>query len=157
MSLKIAPLAAFAAPIVALAVAGCAQTSETLKHAGLTRPAQACVDTDLTVYFEEGADQLTAPGQRLVGTTARRLKRCDVLRARVVGLADAPGAPADNLTLSQRRSQRVVEALAAAGLPAPTFELAAEGEAGALTPDGREAPLRRRAEVHLTVRPRPAG
>jgi outer membrane protein OmpA-like peptidoglycan-associated protein len=137
---------------LAACACACAPVHGAMRQVGLGGP--ACADTTLTLYFDEGSDQLTAPGKRLIDTTARHLKRCAVARAVVVGLADAPGAPADNRVLSQRRAERVTEALAAAGLPAPTFELTAEGEAGAVTADGRLAPLRRRADVRLTVQPR---
>jgi hypothetical protein len=43
----------------------------------------------------------------------------------------------------------VTAALASARLPAAEFRVAAAGEAGALTPDGKAAPLRRRADVVL--------
>lgn len=48
----------------------------------------------------------------------------------------------------------MAEALRRQGIPAPQFELAAVGEDGAALADGREAPVRRRAEVFLTVAPR---
>ncbi len=81
------------------------------------------------------------------------MRPCRVVRARVVGLADATGTPEANHTLSQQRAVQVAEALRRNGLPAPTFEIAAAGEQGALTPDGRADPVRRRAEVFLEVAP----
>jgi hypothetical protein len=47
----------------------------------------------------------------------------------------------------------VAAALAAAGLPRPTFSLEAFGQSGALTPDGTPEPLRRRAEVVVRASP----
>lgn len=119
----------------------------------LVRPAQTCVDTQFTVYFNEGSARLTDPAMQLVRTTAQGLKACRVTGVRVVGLADATGTPEANRTLSQRRAVEVARALQGQGLPAPVFEIAAAGESGAMTADGREDPVRRRAEVFLTVTP----
>ena len=66
----------------------------------------------------------------------------------VLGLADAAGAPGVNLELSKRRAQSVAAALAANGLPTAEFQVAAGGQDGAVTADGK-APLRRRADVTL--------
>jgi len=89
-----------------------------------------------------------------IALQAGRLAGCEVRRVRVLGLADATGTPEANLTLSQRRARETAEALAAAGLPAPVFDVAAAGDAGAVTADGADQPLRRRAEVVIDARPR---
>ena len=141
---------------VILALAGAALAAcETMPRtrADLVRPADTCADTQFTVYFDEGSARLTGPARQLVEATSRGLKPCRVLRTRVVGLADATGTPEANLTLSQRRAVEVSRALQAQGLPAPTFEIMAAGDTGALTADGREDPVRRRAEVYLAVSP----
>lgn len=135
--------------VAALATAGCNHIPRT--RADLVMPAPQCEDTQLTIYFDEGSRRLTQPALQLIEETSRRLRPCNVVGARVVGLADATGAPEANQTLSQRRAMEVVAALRRHGLPAPTFEIAAAGEAGALTSDGREDPVRRRAEVFLAV------
>lgn len=125
-----------------------------MTRADLVQAATPCVDSHFTVYFNEGSNRLTRPATQLISETGRSLKDCSISRARVVGLADATGTPEANRTLSQRRAAVVADALRAQGIPAPQFELAAAGEDGAVTADGREAPMRRQADVFLTVVPR---
>ncbi|HYE42716.1 MAG TPA: OmpA family protein, partial [Caulobacteraceae bacterium] len=139
--------------IGAAASAGCANLGWPRDRADLVVPTATCTDTDFIIYFNEGSDRLTQPAMQLIRETTRNLKTCRITRARVVGLADATGAPQANLTLSQRRALRAAEALRAEGVPAPSFEIDAGGAAGALTADGRDDPVRRRAVVFLSVAP----
>ena len=75
-------------------------------------------------------------------------------KIQVLGLADArSGTAAANQSLSERRARSVAEALAAAGLPAPAFEVAAAGAEGAVV-NGVNDPLRRRTEVVIEAQPR---
>ena len=146
-----------AGTILASAVAAtgaCADLGWPRKRTDLVVAVTPCADTNFTIYFNEGSDRLTQPALQLVRETADRLKACSITHARVVGLADATGAPQANLTLSQRRALKVAEALRAQGIPAPAFEIDAAGDAGSMTSDGREDPVRRRAEVYLSVGPR---
>jgi outer membrane protein OmpA-like peptidoglycan-associated protein len=110
-----------------------------------------CVDTAFPIYFEEGSDQLTQPALQVLAQTATRMKSCRITEARVLGLADAGGTNAANMAVSQGRARKVTEALAAQGLPAPQFEVAAAGAQGAVTPEGAAEPVRRRTEVLLRV------
>lgn len=126
----------------ALLLAGC----ETLSRSDLVAEPQVCVATTLPVYFSEGEAGLTDPARELIRTTAESLRSCNIQRVRVVGLASATGGIAANLTLSEQRAMTVAEALAAAGLPTPAFELQAVGEGGAVQ-DGVTEPVRRRVEV----------
>ena len=82
------------------------------------------------------------------------LKTCDVRRVQVLGLADATGGSAANLSLSQQRARSVAQALNTAGLPAPVFDVAAAGDVGAVTTEGAAEPLRRRTEVAIDAHPR---
>jgi outer membrane protein OmpA-like peptidoglycan-associated protein len=70
---------------------------------------------------------------------------------KVIGLADAAGDPAANLELSKQRAASVASAIMKAGLPAAEFELAAAGQAGAVSESGAVAPVRRRADVTLKL------
>ncbi|MNE15132.1 Outer membrane protein A precursor [compost metagenome] len=86
--------------------------------------------------------------------TATQLQGCDVTKVQVLGLADArTGTAAVNQSLSERRARSVAEALVSAGLPAPAFEVAAAGAAGAVV-NGVNDPLRRRTEVLIEAKPR---
>jgi outer membrane protein OmpA-like peptidoglycan-associated protein len=73
---------------------------------------------------------------------------------KVTGLASSTGDVATNLSLSERRATAVAEALVAAGWPTPAFEVGAVGDAGAVTADGTNEPMRRRTEVVVDAAPR---
>lgn len=135
-----------------LAAGGCEHFART--RADLVRSSSPCVDTQFTVYFNEGSSRMTRQAGQVIQETGRAMKECNITRARVVGLSDAVGGSATNLTLSQRRAVTVAGALRQQGLPAPSFEIAAGGEEGATTADGREDPVRRQAVVMLTVQPK---
>ncbi len=140
---------AAAAAMTVAAAGGCADMGP--------RPAPAlarrCADTRFPIYFQPGSDQLTQPGRDVIALQARRMAPCKVTSVDVVGLADADAPAGDGLELSQRRAAQVAQALAAAGLPAPAFDIQALGSAGAIAPGGRKAPLHRRAEVVLHAAP----
>jgi peptidoglycan-associated lipoprotein len=137
----------------ACAVSGCTQTGRYVKSRWeIVRPNPVCADTRFVVYFNEGSDQLTAPARQVIAATARSYRGCDIAEVRVLGLADAVGAPEANLTLSQKRARRVAQALVEQHLPSPAFDMAAQGDQGAVRANGDDEPLRRRAEVVLTVK-----
>ena len=115
-----------------------------------------CAPHRFEIYFAEGQARLTDPAAELIDTTAAALKGCDIPRVEVLGLADSTGSSDQNLTLSQERARTVATAFAAAGWPAPAFQLSAAGDAGATTATGTQEPLRRRTEVIVHATP-PAG
>ena len=115
-----------AAGMAALALGGCAN----MRHMG----ASPCRDTTVTVYFQEGADSVPDIGRQVIAATAHRLKSCPVTELRLLGLADAAGTPADNLDLSKRRAESVLNAFVQEGLPIPHYTLVAAGERGSVAP-----------------------
>lgn len=116
-----------------------------------------CQDVTFPIYFETGSTELTQPALQSISTHAAEAKRCTVREVMVVGLADADGSASRNLQLSRQRAQSVAAALAAQGFPAPSFDIEAAGEAGAVAPTGQPEPLRRRAEVVVRLAPPAAG
>jgi outer membrane protein OmpA-like peptidoglycan-associated protein len=137
--------------LVAMALVGC--SSMTGGRDTLVAEPDACAPKRFDVYFAENQAGLTDAARTAIGMTATQLQGCEIRSVRVLGLADATGAADANLTLSGQRALAVVEALEAAGWPAPAFEVGAGGDAGAVTPGGVEEPLRRRAEVLVTAAP----
>ncbi len=135
------------------ALGACTQTRQFASRWELVRKPTPCADTSLVIYFEEGSAALTGPARQLLRETGRRYHACNVTQVRVVGLADATGTPEANLNLSQKRAAQVAAALTRNGLPSPSFERAI-GDEGATLRDGREQPMRRRAEVFLIIKPR---
>jgi outer membrane protein OmpA-like peptidoglycan-associated protein len=148
-TLKLAGAVALVATLSA-----CAQTGGFMeRHWHTAQPARACADSSFVVYFDEGSDQLSQPARQLIRETTKVYRACNVIKVRVVGLADATGAPEANLSLSQKRARRVAAELVREHLPSPSFDVVAGGDAGAMRSDGREDPMRRRAEVFLTIKP----
>ena len=136
----------------AAVLAGCMPNAAPLKPMAVA-PRPACTDVVFPIYFAEGSDQLTAGADQVIGSEAAIVKGCRIGYVSVLGLTDAAGAASKNLDLSRRRADTVARALAAAGLPAPKFEVSGQGETGALTDKGRPVPLRRKTEVVIHALP----
>jgi hypothetical protein len=148
--MRLHPILAFAALV---SLGACTETHDFWGKTAFSGPAR-CSDGRFSIYFAEGSDRLTEPARQVIAARARVLRTCRIREVRVIGLSDASGAAESNLSLSQKRARRVAEALAAEGLPRPVFEVRGAGAWGA-TRDGREIPVRRRAEVVLAVSPPP--
>jgi len=141
-----------AAAAAAVLVSGC-RTAPAGRARLVAAPAH-CLDQTVQIYFDPNSAELTREGRMVIATAAQGAAACRVTSVEVLGLADAQGAPAAGLELSRRRAAAVAQALAAYGLPAAEFKVAAAGQAGAVTADGRAAPLRRRADVVLHLAPK---
>lgn len=113
-----------------------------------------CATKRFEVYFADSEARLTEPARQAIGMTAAQLQGCDIRKVQVLGLSDARGGATANQSLSERRAQAVAEALAAAGWPAPVFDVDAGGEEGAVTEAGVREPMRRRTEVVIEAVPR---
>lgn len=136
-----------------LLLSGCAQVSQGVRRVANRNAvvaAPSCQDFSFPIYFETGADRLTAAALQVIDDNASRVKACPVSQVAVTGLADAEGDPQANLELSRRRATVVAQALSARGYPTPSFDIAAGGEAGATGPRGAAAPMRRVTQVSVT-------
>lgn len=111
----------------------------------------ACENVTAQIYFEADSAEVTDEGRAILAQAASTAKTCKVDRVRVLGPADAVGAPAANMELSKQRVAAVTKALLANGLPAAEFDLTAAGQAGATAADGEARPLRRRADVTIEL------
>jgi len=136
---------------LAAAVSACATTPS---REAIVTGESLCAPVRFDIYFRENEARLTPAADQAITGAANVLKPCDVRRVQVLGLADATGGSAANLSLSQQRARTVAQALNVAGLPAPVFDVAAAGDAGAITAEGAAEPLRRRTEVVIDARPR---
>ena len=128
----------------AVALTGCASMSGRDR---VVKRAPDCQNQRVQIYFEPDSAVVTDEGRAVLAQAALAAKGCVVKTVKVLGLADAAGAPDANLELSKRRADAVTAALAATGLPAAEFDVAGAGQAGAVTPTGEAQPLRRRADV----------
>jgi outer membrane protein OmpA-like peptidoglycan-associated protein len=132
------------------ALAGCA--TQPKPHTALIAAPATCIDIHFPIYFEEKSASVTPQAEQIIADAQRRAVGCAVTRIDVLGLADAPGGPAANLELSQRRAAAVSDALGRHGFNQALVQQAAAGDVGALAASGAARPLRRRANVtiHLT-------
>lgn len=135
-------------------LAGCSTPGAYKKRSDLVSNPAACAAKRFEVYFDNDQAGLTTAAREAISLTATQLQGCDITKVQVLGLADArSGTAAVNQSLSERRARSVAEALAAAGLPAPAFEVTAAGAEGAMI-NGVNDPLRRRTEVLIEAKPR---
>jgi outer membrane protein OmpA-like peptidoglycan-associated protein len=132
----------------ALLVLGLSACTTTERQRIVREPVR-CADHTVQVYFEAQSWELTKEGRAVIDAAAGQAKGCKVTSVEVLGLADAAGAPAASLELSQKRAGSVAAALRADGLPAAEFKVAAAGQAGAVTAAGQAQPMRRRADIVL--------
>jgi outer membrane protein OmpA-like peptidoglycan-associated protein len=133
-----------------VALGGC-QTMRSARDR-LVRAPKVCQDVTVPIYFEPNVAQVSPDGRRVIAAAAAQARGCRVEAVRVMGLADAAGDPAANLELSKRRAASVADAIARARLPTAEFDVAAAGQAGAVTKDGELQPVRRRADVTLKLK-----
>ena len=120
-------------------------------------PQRGCDNLPVTFYFETGSDQLSDPAKLIVGESAAAMKSCRIKEVHLVGLADPVGAPQNNLELSRRRAQSVLDAYVAAGLSVTRYHMVAAGERDAINSSGEVEPLRRRVEATLVTGREPKG
>lgn len=139
--------------LAGLTMAGC-NLAPTMTRSDIVAEPTACAAKRFEVYFAEGEARLTDVARQAIGLTATQLQGCRIDKVRVIGLADASGGTSANQTLSQRRAVAVAEALAAAGWPAPAFDIEGVGAEGATTAGGVNEPMRRRTEVLVEASPR---
>jgi outer membrane protein OmpA-like peptidoglycan-associated protein len=135
---------------IGAAVAGCASTPRPIAVRAI---APTCADVNFPIYFAKGSDQLSDPAHQAILAGAAQVKSCKVSEVDVLGLADVDGPAAANQALSRRRASIVAQALIAAGMPAPLFDVEGLGETGARTAHGRRAILQRKAEVDIHIAP----
>lgn len=134
---------------VVLALAGCASSQgpwRTLRKP-VAAAAPSCVAFQSSIYFEQDSASLTPEAIQVLKIARDQSRGCAVKSVRVVGLADAVGTSAANLTLSKRRADTVTSALARHGFGKVAFDEAAVGDAGAVAASGATAPLRRRTDI----------
>ena len=96
--------------LVGAALAGCS-TGPGRPPQGVVTAPRSCADFKVSIYFNLYEDKLTREARSVLKSAAEMAEGCAVLKARVVGLADAVGAADANLELSRRRADAVTRAL----------------------------------------------
>jgi outer membrane protein OmpA-like peptidoglycan-associated protein len=134
--------------VLVMALGGCGAATR-LQIASAPR----CTDFFFPIYFADRSAELTPAAAKVITNAGAHSAGCKPASVEVVGLADYKGPAESNFELSRQRAERVAAALAAAGLPEPSFKISAIGEAGAYKADGTPKPLRRRADVTIHFMP----
>jgi outer membrane protein OmpA-like peptidoglycan-associated protein len=119
------------------------------------KPSTAVVSTCATarfpIYFAKGSDELSDQARAAIRAGADLVRTCKVQEVDVFGLTGADGTAAVDLDLSKRRAANVAQALAAAGLPAPLFDVEGLGASTERTAAGRPAMFQRKTLVVIQV------
>ena len=105
--------------------------------------------TSLSVYFGFGSYALTSKEQATLDEATRIFNDGKPIVMIITGMADATGAPAPNLLLSQKRADVVFQGLVERGLPPDRFQILATGATESLTgkePSGAD-PAFRKVEI----------
>jgi outer membrane protein OmpA-like peptidoglycan-associated protein len=114
----------------------------------------ACNEHAFNVYFDDAQTDLTPEARDAIALQSRMMRGCQIQHVRIVGLADAPGDPNENLAISQQRAETVARFLSHhTSWPQSSFELVARGDANATNDDGQARPMHRRARVVVTAAP----
>ncbi|WP_426165159.1 OmpA family protein [Sandarakinorhabdus sp. DWP1-3-1] len=112
-------------------------------------PPMAAQPGPFLVYFDWDSSAITAEAALLLDNAARQYASTGGASIVIAGHADASGAAAYNIGLSQRRADAVKDRLAALGLPANAIVTESYGESRLMvvTSDGVPEPQNRRVEI----------
>ncbi len=140
-----------ACAVAAAALSACASM---MHHQEAPVDVTACNEHGFNVYFDDAQADLTPEAREAIAAQGRMLRGCQIQHVRIVGLADAPGDPNENLQISQQRAETVARFLRRhTNWPQSSFELVARGEQNATNDEGEVRPMRRRARVTVTAAP----
>ncbi len=144
-------LAIVGAAVLGGLVAGCASSPWPKSRSQIVQTAPSCEDFSVQIYFESQSAKLTDEARQVLKEADALATGCKVSSVKVIGLADAVGAPDANLTLSKQRAAVVTRALSKLGYGSVGFEVGAAGDVGATTRGGEARPLRRRADIQFDL------
>jgi outer membrane protein OmpA-like peptidoglycan-associated protein len=113
--------------------------------------ASKCSPARFPIYFARGSDVLSDQARAAIRAGADLVRTCQVREVDIFGLAAADGPASVDLALSKRRAANVAQALAAAGLPEPLFDVEGLGASTARTAKGAPAMLQRKTLVVIQV------
>jgi|SRR3954469_23445354 peptidoglycan-associated lipoprotein len=107
-------------------LAGCADMTPAPRAAAAEGPQLA--GAWYQVFFDTNGSEINPRGQMIIQTVANVVRKDDQVRVTIVGKTDRVGAPAANATLSQKRADRVRDALIAQAVPANRIDTSWVGE-----------------------------
>jgi len=101
------------------------------------------------VHFDSGQAELTPDDRQTIASVADTAK--SGARVTIVGKTDTMGGTANNLSLSERRAQKVRNDLVAAGVPENQIQLAWTGEIDLNVPTRNHVPNQQNRAVNIQV------
>jgi OOP family OmpA-OmpF porin len=139
---------------VTLAMAGCAQPTSTTTQA-VVAPAPATRE-EHQVFFATDSATIDAKGQAVVASIAAVAAKDEAVSVRVIGKTDRVGSPPVNMALSKRRTEAVLAALLASGVPKARIDWGWVGERQpeVATADEKGEPRNRMVEISVAREPR---
>lgn len=133
-------------------LAGCVQQEASTAAAPPPAPMAAAPQTSTyQVYFNTNRSQLDASDEATVQSIAAAIQGNSSAHVAIVGKADTVGKEKANMKLSQRRADRVRDALIAAGVPASSIEASWTGESQLPVPTANNVAEAHNRVVEITV------
>lgn len=132
-------------------VSGCAQLDLPAQAVSAPAPERS----EYQVFFDKDSAALDARGQAVVAAVAAVAAKDDKASVRVIGKTDRVGSPPVNMALSKRRTEAVLAALVAAGMPKARIDWGWLGERSpeVETPDDKVEPRNRVVEITVAREP----
>lgn len=106
----------------------------------------------LHFYFDPGSATVRSKDTGLLDQASRLYREGKPIVMIVSGSTDATGSAANNLQLSQRHAQNVMNGLVARGIPIERFQLVAKGETDLAVPTSPGVDEERNRSVELSWR-----
>ncbi|MBF0166824.1 MAG: OmpA family protein [Alphaproteobacteria bacterium] len=146
-----------AATLVLIAVAGCAdQAAQPKMSAAPTAGDPELVGAWYQVFFDSNMSDIDARGQMVVKNVAYVVRNNDTTRVTVIGKTDRVGDASANMALSQRRADKVRDALISAGVPVSHIETRWTGETKQNVSTNDDMEEHRNRAVDITVIKQPS-
>jgi outer membrane protein OmpA-like peptidoglycan-associated protein len=145
------PLISGFAALLAAVMGGGALSSCAMGPQPAPAMASTCASARFPIYFAKGSDVLSEQARAAIRAGADLVRTCKVREVDIFGLTSADGSASVDLDLSKRRAANVAQALAAAGLPEPLFDVQGLGASTARTATGGPAMLQRKTLVVIQV------
>lgn len=108
----------------------------------------ACSVRDFNVYFDNGTTEISPAARESINAVGDALRGCRINHVRIIGSAGAVGGVAASDERSEQRALVLADYLSQRfGWSRSSMELLATGERGAVTDEGLDVPMRRRARI----------
>lgn len=141
--------------VLAATLAGCATQPAPTEEGTLVTAPEPGERTHYQVFFDNDSAVLNEEGKAVIASIAQVAANNEKASVRLIGKTDRVGATGVNLALSKKRTDVVLEALVAAGVPTKRIDWGWTGERGAIvrTADEKSEPRNRVVEISVAMEP----